>query len=196
LADRFYNEMISAHQGPPWTWDAETIKASEDWLKELAQGKLAIRYLFPSLLLPSISHVASVAERSIQWRDATEVAIALVLFQRRHGAWPQTLDELVPDLLPAVPPDRFDGQPLRYIVRDRHPVLYSLGNDRDDDGGRPAGSPNQAIPGAYGPVKHPMTGTEHDGDWILWPPLPPQPAPPWEEEVTSDTTEPAPASEQ
>ena len=187
MANRFFDELILAHQGPPWTWDAEEIATSENWLKELAQGSLAIRYMFPSLLLPSISHVASVAERAIQWRDATEVAIALVLFQRRHGAWPQKLDELVPDLLPAVPPDRFDGQPLRYVVRDEKPVLYSPGNDRDDDGGRPTNEQSQAIPGPYGPVNTP---SGFDGDWILWPPLPPDPPPPWAE------VEPTPESDE
>ena len=122
VADRFFEELISARQGPPWQWDSERIAASENWLKDLAQGTLAIRYAFPSLLLPRIAHMSKAAERAIQQRDATEVAIALVLFQRRHGVWPQKLDELVPDLLPAVPPDRLDGQPLRYIVREGRPV--------------------------------------------------------------------------
>jgi hypothetical protein len=42
----------------------------------------------------------------------------------------------VPDLLPAVPPDRYDGKPLRYQLVDGKPLVYSIGSDRDDDAGR------------------------------------------------------------
>ena len=81
----------------------------------------------------------------LQVRDATEVAIALTLWKRRHGQWPERLEQLVPDLLPAVPPDRADGKPLRYVVRDGQAVVYSIGQDRDDDGGRSTVDPDWAI---------------------------------------------------
>ena len=59
-----------------------------------------------------------------QQRDATLVALALNLYHRQHDAWPEHLDELVPDLLPAVPPDRFTGGPLCYRVLEGRPLLY------------------------------------------------------------------------
>jgi hypothetical protein len=43
---------------------------------------------------------------------------------------PQTLDEFVPGLLEAVPPDPFDGKPFRYSREDA--VVYSVGMDLKD----------------------------------------------------------------
>ena len=87
----------------------------------------------------------------------------------------ESLDALVPDLLPAVPPDRLDGQPLRYALRDGKPVVYSIGMDHDDDRGR--GIDTDAYTwGAlsFVPLKPGWLRTyrlpENDGDWILWPP--------------------------
>lgn len=82
-------------------------------------------------------------------RDAALVSIALELFRRRHEGWPERLEELVPAFLPALPLDQFDGQPLRYRLVDGKPLLYSIGEDRDDDGGR----------------RH--TDRKRGGDWIL-----------------------------
>ena len=96
-------------------------------------------------------------EFATQSRDATLVAIALTVYHRRHGQWPERLEQLCPNLLPEVPPDRFDGKPLRYRIMDGYPLLYSVGRNRIDEGGqRP--SDNQDGPEA------------RDGDWQLWPP--------------------------
>jgi len=180
LFNSHLDEMIASHQGPPWTWDRDAIEASNTRLHRVfdtATGRM--RYLVAGIMLPPVGALfSSAAERAVQERDATEVAIALVLWYRKHAAWPDKLDQLVPDLLPAVPPDRFDGQPLRYAVRDGKPVVYSIGRDRDDDGGRPTEAPEYAFSN-YEPLD-PNTKKHHqtyDGDWVLWPP-PPGPAEP------------------
>ena len=46
---------------------------------------------------------------------------------------PATLEALVPDYLPAVPRDPFDGQPFRYSAEKR--IVYSVGENLTDDGG-------------------------------------------------------------
>ena len=188
-AERFFDEIVAAHQGPPWLWEREKIDALEKLANGIAQNPLKLDYMLQTLLLaPPVSLVQD-KERAVQQRDATEVVIALVLFHRRHGVWPQTLEELVPDLLPAVPPDRFDGHPLRYFVRDGKPILYSIGVDRDDDGGRPANVARRAMPGAAGPTKPDQhQSADEDGDWILWPPV--------SETVAESAITPPPAEEE
>ena len=63
-------------------------------------------------------------------------AIALERYHNRHGTYPQTLSELVPEILPAAPVDFIDGQPLRYrLTGDSHFILYSLGLDCVDNQG-------------------------------------------------------------
>ncbi len=69
-------------------------------------------------------------------------AIALERYRRTHdGAFPSQLADLVPAALHAVPVDPYSGKPLQYKVV--HPdgfVVYSVGFNRADDGGRGAGA--------------------------------------------------------
>jgi hypothetical protein len=46
------------------------------------------------------------------------------------------LNDLVPQLLSAMPADPFDGKPLRYHRLTKGYVVYSVGVDGHDDGGR------------------------------------------------------------
>jgi hypothetical protein len=176
-----YRELLDAtiaqHQGPPWTWDAAAIKQTGERLYRMGQRD-RIRYVLVVMMLPAVQPMFDAVEYATQRRDATEVALALELWRRRHGAWPTALEKLVPTLLPAVPPDRADGQPLRYALRDGKPVLYSLGQDRDDDGGRSAGGTLRGRIIGFGPLDLKQlqmfrTSVDDDGDWILWPPAAP-----------------------
>jgi len=63
------------------------------------------------------------------------VAVAAERHRLRHGAWPATAGELVPAFLPDIPPDPFDGQPLRYKRLPNGIVIYSVGADVADNGG-------------------------------------------------------------
>jgi len=94
--------------------------------------------------------------RVLMERDASLVAIASELYRRRNDAWPTSFDDLVPQILPQVPIDHWDGQPLRYRSRDDQPLLYSIGPDRRDDDGWPQsgdGDPFDTV----------------GGDWVLLP---------------------------
>jgi hypothetical protein len=71
-------------------------------------------------------------------QHATAVAaMAIARFRAKSGRSPKDLAELVPDYLAAVPLDPFDGKPIRYKKSDRGFVVYSIGPDLVDDGGRP-----------------------------------------------------------
>ena len=84
--------------------------------------------------------------------------LALHACQLEHGALPDQLEQLVPEFLAELPVDPFDpdGQPLRYIRAEDGHVLYSVGYDGKDDGGRP---PARNPSGAY--------ELESDGDLRL-----------------------------
>ncbi len=65
------------------------------------------------------------------------VALALERFRLATGHWPQKLDELRPQYLSEVPADPFDGKPLRFARHKDMVVIYSVGPDGKDDGGKP-----------------------------------------------------------
>jgi len=65
------------------------------------------------------------------------VDLALALYHRSTGHYPKSLDELVPRSLESPPLDPFSGQPLIYRLVTNSYLLYSIGPDQTDDGGKP-----------------------------------------------------------
>jgi hypothetical protein len=66
------------------------------------------------------------------------IALAVRAFKIERGDYPNDLAELVPEYLSEVPIDPYsDNQPLRYKRQDGDFLLYSVGPDCRDDGGRP-----------------------------------------------------------
>jgi hypothetical protein len=66
----------------------------------------------------------------------TRTAIALERYRLAKGHWPKKLVQLVPDFLEMIPTDVYSGKPLSYRVVDRGVVVYSIGQDRKDNGGK------------------------------------------------------------
>jgi hypothetical protein len=73
------------------------------------------------------------------------VAIALERYRRVHGRWPDSLAALVPEYLPRVPIDPYDGAPLRFRRLADRVVVYSVSLDRQDNGGNITNNPT--LPG-------------------------------------------------
>ncbi len=71
-------------------------------------------------------------------KQLTVTAIALKRHKLRHGNFPADLAALVPEFLPAVPLDPVNAQPLHYKPNaDGTFLLYSIGEDAEDNGGDP-----------------------------------------------------------
>lgn len=72
-------------------------------------------------------------------RRMAATGLAIRLHELERGQRPTRLPELVPDYLPAVPRDplAIDGRALAYRPDAEPPVLYSVGENGRDDGGRP-----------------------------------------------------------
>src|SRR5207237_6032391 len=64
------------------------------------------------------------------------VAFALAWYQREHGHYPKTLDLLAPKYLVKIPQDIFSGKALIYRPSEKGYLLYSVGPNGKDDGGR------------------------------------------------------------
>ena len=67
------------------------------------------------------------------------VELALRLYRCDHGNSPGNLTQLVPKYLERLPKDPFNDKPLIYRPSGTNWVLYSLGPDRKDNGGKPMG---------------------------------------------------------
>jgi len=64
-----------------------------------------------------------------------QVSLALHMFWQERDRYPESLSVLVPQYLPAVPKDPFDGKPLRYRLDSNGFRIWSIGTDLKDNGG-------------------------------------------------------------
>lgn len=93
-------------------------------------------HLLSSLLLPSVDRALIRESECAARLTVARTALALERFRLAHGRLSKDLGELVPRLLPAVPLDPFDAAPLRYKPLLTGYVVYSIGRDGHDDGGK------------------------------------------------------------
>jgi hypothetical protein len=71
-------------------------------------------------------------------RGLARLALAACRYRAAHERLPDKAEDLLPEYLPAVPTDPFDGKPLKWKRADGGGlVLYSIGPDMTDDGGKP-----------------------------------------------------------
>ncbi len=90
-------------------------------------------------------------------RSALRLLLALRKYHQKYGEWPDTAARLVPVFIDKLPPDGFDGQPLRYKRTAGGLMLYSVGENLRDDGGQPQ-------PGVFQGWRN-----APPGDYVLWP---------------------------
>jgi len=64
------------------------------------------------------------------------VALALERYRHVHKSWPDNLVALVPEFLRELPTDPFNGSPLKYRRFAEGVVIYSVGPDGQDNGGK------------------------------------------------------------
>ncbi len=95
--------------------------------------------IMTSAVLPALASVASKAAEAQAGHDLARTALAAAKYRAKTSQWPAHLADLVPDYLPEVPVDPFDGKPLRMTTADGGTVLYSVGRNGRDDGGRTGG---------------------------------------------------------
>ncbi len=74
------------------------------------------------------------------------VACALERYRIAHGQYPETLNALAPQFIESLPHDIIDGQPLHYrLTPEGKFLLYSVGWNETDDGGKTAYKKNGAV---------------------------------------------------
>jgi hypothetical protein len=87
------------------------------------------------LLMPAMSKLGAASRRKHAHVRCLAAALAAERYRREHGAWPESLEKLVPGHLAEVPLDPFDGLPLRYRRLADGVMIYSVGQDGIDNGG-------------------------------------------------------------
>jgi hypothetical protein len=123
-------ENIQAAQLPPHERHA-AAKAIERKLAQMHKAHAWLREFMPALNRTIELDVADMARIL-----TTRAAVAVERYRLAAGQLPGQLDDLVPRYLDRVPQDPFDGRPLRYTKLEKGYVIYSVGTDGEDNGGK------------------------------------------------------------
>ena len=89
-----------------------------------------------SLLTPAFLKVADAENRGTMLHDLDRLAFALAAYHGDHGSYPAKLADLAPRYLRRVPRDIFSDQDLHYRRESSGFLLYSVGVNGRDDGGK------------------------------------------------------------
>ncbi len=111
-------DLSSKHTGARFHRDADVIKIGDNEPRKYTSN------IFPAFA------------RSSACVRAAAVAIAIERYRIAKRMIPESLESLVPEFLKAIPADPFDGKPLRYKKLAMGYVVYSIGEDGTDDGGK------------------------------------------------------------
>jgi hypothetical protein len=110
---------------------------------QFSDPKEADMHFILSAGVHSLGAFSRKAMRAETAKQMTITAIALKRYQLKHGNYPPNLGSLVPEFVSSIPLDPMDGQPLRYRLKaDGTFLLYSVGENGEDDGGDPSLSQN------------------------------------------------------
>lgn len=124
-------KLIDAAGEPP----PERFDAVKDFDADMIEAKQKL-YVITAMILPQLGKCLDRdADNSARLRAAA-TALAIERYRLKHeGKLPENFSMLVPEYLPAMPIDPFTGEALQYRKRDKGFIVYSVGADRQDDGG-------------------------------------------------------------
>ena len=142
-----YQHLVLMAEKKPSQRDVEKVILSKALYARSGKFRTLLRVRDPlgrayaAMVIPALmGERPKDASRDAELRG-TALFLAAKAYEKEHGKPPEALKQLVPDYLPHVPTDPFDGTPFRYL-RSGVPGLpedtwgiYSVGENAIDDGG-------------------------------------------------------------
>jgi hypothetical protein len=154
-ADRFYAYCDQFAQKTPAQIRAEGIDGGKEVMKIVEDN------VFLSILTPALGRAARIGHRQRTNVEATITILALQRYKADKDSFPDDLQELITaGYLRRKPIDVYSGKPLVYRKTDESFILYSIGENFEDDGGK-------RDPDRKGKLRM----WDNDADAIFWPVL-------------------------
>ncbi|MFQ6034643.1 MAG: hypothetical protein ACE5NM_02200 [Sedimentisphaerales bacterium] len=153
--DEYFEQVDKLFEVTPWDLHNKE-KDTEKWNRTLEQSSLMLK-----IQGPAHERVSQIGWRMKTGREALLTVLAIMRYEKDKGRYPENLAELVSSgYLDRLPMDPFGGQPFSYSKTEDGFILYSLGMDFEDDGGR-LGLDSRGKPRMWADT----------GDWVFWPVL-------------------------
>ena len=161
MGEQIYNQQARIVRMSPYERHAGNLRSGDDILSSVHK----YRYFLLHYLIPAAERCSDLAYRGKALHKATVAILALQRWRLEKNEYPEGLDELAKaGFLKELPMDPYSDKPLVYKKTDDNFILYSLGCDFKDDGGK--------IVERRGVVQ--KWGKHDDGDAVFWPVSKPQ----------------------
>ena len=156
--DRYFGRFAEIIAETPWDLRDEAIDEQEG--KEDVQ----ITPIMLKINTPAYRRVSQQAWRNKTGRQALLTVLAIIRYEKEKDQYPASLDGLVEaGYLKELPMDSYSDGPLIYQKTEGEFLLYSLGTNLTDEGGK-LGLSRGGKPRMWA----------DDGDWVFWPVPKPQ----------------------
>ena len=156
MGNPWYDRLVEAGRKPTSAQRRQAVETIEHQIRQLAEknknpmglvvGVLAaprqkisqqIGEMLVALVVPAVSAVYVAEDRAAMYRQWSVCSFALAAYRAEQGKYPERLADLVPRYLAAVPADVFaQDRPVIYRRTEEGLILYSVGPNGRDDGGR------------------------------------------------------------
>lgn len=124
------NDYIKAMQLPPHQRQEAASAVDTKF------GEISRIHVFLRVIMPALSRVTTLDVRTIAQVRTAQAGLAIERYHLATGKLPDSLSNLLPAYLDTTPKDPFDGKDLRYKKLETGFVVYSIGEDGNDDGGK------------------------------------------------------------
>jgi len=112
----------------PW-WEQPAM------MQSISVRPKGYEWLLVHLLAPAIEKIHQAQMRTRAQLTTAMVAVACERYRMKHGAWPKSVEELMPAFLADRPRDAYTGRPIMIATHKEGISVYSTGPDGIDDGG-------------------------------------------------------------
>lgn len=114
---------------------SETVIKSHDKIIDLV-GLIKVQGRLFDLYLPKLEKAKLANDRRELRKELFKTSLALHIYHRENGRFPETLNELIPGYLTSLSEDRFTlDQPLKYRLMGKHALLWSTATDQKNNDG-------------------------------------------------------------
>lgn len=124
-------KMISLVKRPYWE-TGEELKGFDKEMQKLPQEKA----LLAQILVPALFRAYKQEARIDAQLVNAEIALACHIYKAKYKDYPDSLDKLTPEILPSLLLDPFTGKNYIYKRKNRGFIVYSVGDNLKDDGGK------------------------------------------------------------
>lgn len=157
--NRHYDRLVAASKKPRLQRKEELIQINQDISSEYGTGEFRFSAILVmifgspfqgthsddisdaiiSMGTLSVGQLMTAHDVTMMKLELAKLALALAACKADKGEFPTSLNELRGKYIPEIPLDIFSGKPLVYRRVDKGYLLYSVGDDMKDDGGKDLG---------------------------------------------------------